>query len=120
MLRSCVLRLQQMRTTISVRLPQDLAEWLEHTAGKTGQSQGKIIREQLERARSEECTKPLIATANTSGVIAERFRIDFYNDTFFLVPTHARSATNNDMTPVTPVLSVPTDVPGVQQTAFGV
>lgn len=43
-----------MRNTISVRVPVDLAEWLERTAGRTGQSQGEIIREQLERARGEE------------------------------------------------------------------
>jgi predicted DNA-binding protein len=40
-----------MRSTISVRLPEDLAEWLQATAAQTGVSQGKIIREQLEKAR---------------------------------------------------------------------
>ena len=60
----------------------------------------------------------LIAAANASPVIAGKFRIDSYNNTFFVVPTHARSATNNNMIPVTPVLSTPIDLPGVQQTAF--
>ena len=41
-----------MRNTITIRLPEDLAEWLEHTAAKTGVSQGRIIREQLEKART--------------------------------------------------------------------
>jgi predicted transcriptional regulator len=43
-----------MRNTITVRLPEDLAEWLEETAKKSGVSQGRIIREQLENARKEE------------------------------------------------------------------
>lgn len=43
-----------MRSTISVRLSDDLAQWLELTAIRTGRSQGKIIREQLEKARGKE------------------------------------------------------------------
>ena len=43
-----------MRNTISVRLPQDLAQWLESAATKAGLSQGQIIRDQLEKARSAE------------------------------------------------------------------
>jgi hypothetical protein len=43
-----------MRNTITVRLPDDLAEWLETTAVKSGVSQGKIIRDQLEKARTIE------------------------------------------------------------------
>ena len=42
----------QMSHTITVRLNSDLAEWLEREATKTGVSQGKIIRDQLERARA--------------------------------------------------------------------
>jgi predicted transcriptional regulator len=43
-----------MRTKITVRLPNDLAEWLETTAARTGVSRGRIIREQLEKARGLE------------------------------------------------------------------
>lgn len=43
-----------MGNTISVRLPDDLAEWLTTTAARTGVSQGKIIRQQLEKARELE------------------------------------------------------------------
>jgi Ribbon-helix-helix protein, copG family len=43
---------EQMRNTISVRLPEELAEWLESTAAKAGVSQGKVIRDQLEKART--------------------------------------------------------------------
>ncbi len=41
-----------MSHTISVRLTKDLAEWLEQTAAKTGLSQGRIVRDQLEQARA--------------------------------------------------------------------
>jgi predicted transcriptional regulator len=41
-----------MGHTITVRLDADLARWLEETAAKTGVSQGKIVRDQLERARA--------------------------------------------------------------------
>jgi predicted DNA-binding protein len=43
-----------MRRTNSVRLPEDLAEWLQLAAVRTGRSQGTIIREQLEKARGED------------------------------------------------------------------
>jgi hypothetical protein len=60
----------------------------------------------------------LVATANASPVVAGKFKIDFHNNTFFVVPTHARSATNKNLSPVTAVLSTPIDLPGVKQTAF--
>ncbi|HYM24554.1 MAG TPA: CopG family transcriptional regulator [Vicinamibacterales bacterium] len=41
-----------MGHTLTVRLPKDLAEWLEERAAQTGVSQGRIVREQLERARA--------------------------------------------------------------------
>jgi predicted transcriptional regulator len=41
-----------MGHTITVRLDSDLAEWLEQKAAKTGVSQGKLIRDQLEKARA--------------------------------------------------------------------
>jgi hypothetical protein len=41
-----------MSNTITVRLPEDLAEWLEYTARKTGLPKGRIVREELERARN--------------------------------------------------------------------
>jgi hypothetical protein len=40
-----------MSHTISIRMSEELAAWLEDTAAKTGVSQGKIVREQLEKAR---------------------------------------------------------------------
>jgi len=41
-----------MSHTITIRLDPDLAEWLEQKAAKTGVSQGKLIRDQLEKARA--------------------------------------------------------------------
>jgi hypothetical protein len=41
-----------MSHTITVRLDKELAAWLEETAARTGVSQGRIIREELERARA--------------------------------------------------------------------
>ena len=41
-----------MSNTITVRLPEDLAEWLEAAARKTGVPKGRIVREELERARN--------------------------------------------------------------------
>jgi predicted transcriptional regulator len=46
-----VLHLEQMGNTFTVRLPEDLAEWLNQTARKSGVSKGRIIREELEKAR---------------------------------------------------------------------
>ena len=40
-----------MSNTITVRLPQDLVEWLEAAARKTGVPKGRIVREELEKAR---------------------------------------------------------------------
>jgi predicted transcriptional regulator len=43
-----------MSNTLSVRLPEDLAAWLSDTAQKTGVPQGRIVREQLEKARKSQ------------------------------------------------------------------
>jgi hypothetical protein len=48
-----VLQFAQMRKTITIRLLQKLAEWLESTASKAGISQGSIVRDQLEKARAQ-------------------------------------------------------------------
>jgi len=41
-----------MGHTITVRLNDELAEWLEREARRTGVSQGRIVRDQLERAKA--------------------------------------------------------------------
>jgi predicted transcriptional regulator len=49
-----VLHFEQMSNSITVRIPSELAEWLAETARKTGVPKGRIIREELERARKSE------------------------------------------------------------------
>ncbi len=46
-----VLESERMSNTITVRLPEDLAGWLEAASRKAGVPRGRIIREQLELAR---------------------------------------------------------------------
>ena len=56
-----------MSHTITVRLEPELAEWLEETARRTGVSQGRIIRDQLEKVRNARGGKPYMRWA---GAIA--------------------------------------------------
>jgi predicted transcriptional regulator len=41
-----------MSRTITIRLTKDLAAWLEHAATQTGVPQSRIVRDQLEKART--------------------------------------------------------------------
>jgi predicted transcriptional regulator len=41
-----------MGQTITVRLSKELADWLAHAAATTGRSQGRIVRDELERAKA--------------------------------------------------------------------
>ena len=43
-----------MSHTLTIRLQDDLAEWVEQTAQAMGVSQGRLIRDQLEKARRED------------------------------------------------------------------
>lgn len=52
-----------MSNTFSIRLPKDLAIWLKQTAEQTGQTQGEVVRRQLEKARSTAGDKPWMALA---------------------------------------------------------
>ena len=46
-----MLHSEQMSNTITVRVPEDLAEWLNDAARRTGVPKGRIVREELEKAR---------------------------------------------------------------------
>jgi len=46
-----------MSHTITIRLKKDLADWLSDKAARSGQPQGKIVRDQLERARQSDRPK---------------------------------------------------------------
>lgn len=54
-----------MSQTITIRLSKELADWLAHVAEKTGVPQGKIVREQLERARLRDDSRPYLRLAGT-------------------------------------------------------
>ncbi|HEV2210164.1 MAG TPA: hypothetical protein VG167_15400 [Verrucomicrobiae bacterium] len=41
-----------MSHTITIRLNKELATWLEQAAASTGISQGQLVRDQLEKAKS--------------------------------------------------------------------
>jgi hypothetical protein len=47
-----VLRLWQMSNTLTIRIPDDLAQWLDETARKSGVPMGRIVRDELEFVRS--------------------------------------------------------------------
>ena len=57
-----VLHFLQMRNTLTVRLPDDLSQWLEEAARKSGVSRGMIIRTELEKAR-ESGARPFMRLA---------------------------------------------------------
>jgi hypothetical protein len=54
-----------MSHTITIRLTKELAAWLEDTASSTGVSQGRIVREQLERARAGGVERPFMRLAGS-------------------------------------------------------
>lgn len=54
-----------MGQTITIRLTRQLAEWLERTAAGTGQSQGQIVRDQLEKAKAGGSGRPFMRLAGT-------------------------------------------------------
>ena len=52
-----------MGHTLTVRLDPDLASWLENESERTGVPQGKIVRDQLERARASASSKSFMRLA---------------------------------------------------------
>jgi hypothetical protein len=52
-----------MSHTITVRIPKDLARWLEETAATSGISQGQLVREQLEKAKASGAGQPFMRLA---------------------------------------------------------
>jgi len=53
-----------MGNTLSLRLPEDLAKWLDETARKSGIAKGKLIRQELEKMRSAQ-EQPFMRLAGT-------------------------------------------------------
>ncbi|MEO5740940.1 MAG: hypothetical protein ABIS29_10140 [Vicinamibacterales bacterium] len=54
-----------MGHTITIRLTKELAAWLEDTAVSTGVSQGRLVREQLERAKARNTGRPFMRLAGS-------------------------------------------------------
>ncbi len=52
-----------MSNTITIRLPEELADWLKNTARKTGIPMGRLVRDQLELAKRETGDKPFLRYA---------------------------------------------------------
>ena len=61
---SAVLHFGQMSNTLTVRLPEDLAEWLGEVSRKSGLARGQIVRRELERARKQ-AAKPWMRLAGS-------------------------------------------------------
>lgn len=57
----------QMGHTLTVRLTPELADWVTDTARKTGVSQGQLVREQLEKARSGRARRFMRLAGAVSG-----------------------------------------------------
>ena len=54
-----------MRQTITIRLNKELAAWLETAAAKSGVSQGKLVRDQLEKAKADSGSQSFMRLAGT-------------------------------------------------------
>jgi hypothetical protein len=63
----CRLHFCHMGHTLTVRLDKTLADWLEEESRKTGESQGKIVRDQLERAKASSRQSFMRLAGSTRG-----------------------------------------------------
>ena len=54
-----------MSHTITVRLTKELAAWLAEVAARTGLPQGRIIRDQLERAKASSSDQAFMRLAGS-------------------------------------------------------
>jgi hypothetical protein len=52
-----------MGQTITVRLTRELAAWLEQVSEETGLPQGRIVRDQLEKARAGSASRSFMRLA---------------------------------------------------------
>lgn len=54
-----------MNNTITIRLPDDLDQWLEKESKRTGLPKGRIVREQLELSRTRKARQPFLDLAGS-------------------------------------------------------
>jgi len=48
---------------LTLRVPEDLAEWLAETSRRTGVPVGRLVRQQIEKARQEQAERPFMRHA---------------------------------------------------------
>ena len=60
-----MLHFRRMGQTITIRLTKDLADWLQLSARRMGVSQGKIVRDQLEKAKARATNQAFLRLAGT-------------------------------------------------------
>lgn len=60
-----VLHFIHMGHTITIRIDRELADWLERESATTGMSQGRIVRDQLQKARTGGTERPFMRLAGT-------------------------------------------------------
>jgi hypothetical protein len=60
-----------MRKGITIRLPEDLLDWLEQQSHLTGLPKGRIVREHLEQARTHHARQPFLDLAGSVEMAAE-------------------------------------------------
>jgi hypothetical protein len=52
-------------TTITIRLPDELDQWLESESRKTGIPKGRIVRQHLEASRTRKARQPFLDLAGS-------------------------------------------------------
>jgi len=54
-----------MSNTLTIRLPEEILEWLKETSRKTGLPVGRLVRQQLESAKAKQGNQPFMRHAGT-------------------------------------------------------
>jgi hypothetical protein len=54
-----------MSNTITIRLPEELSQWLEAEARATGLPKGRVVREHLELSRRHKARQPFLDLAGS-------------------------------------------------------
>ena len=54
-----------MSNTLTIRLPEELGQWLEEESRLTGLPKGRIVREQLELSRTRKARQPFLDLAGS-------------------------------------------------------
>lgn len=63
-----------MSNTITLRLPVELAQWLEEESRTTGLPKGRIVREHLEQLRTKKLRQPFLDLAGSVDASAQLSR----------------------------------------------